>query len=73
MNSASVEIVSRGRRFQIVAMETEAQGRMVGVKPVRPTRDCGIEIIYETTAATAEPLQDCMMRCAREWMARHAS
>ncbi len=54
-------------------METETQGRMVGVKPVRTTRDREIEIIYQTKAATGEPLEDCMMRCAREWMARQAA
>ena len=72
MNTASVEVVSRGRRFQMPAMETEEQRRTIGIIPLQKSSPENLEVVYSAKAAATEPLEDCMMRCARQWLARRA-
>ena len=60
MQTASVEVVSRGRHFQVLAMESEAQTRTIGVIPLQKGGRDDLEIgfilsvrLWGTTMPTA--------------------
>jgi|GEM_PF-3681470 len=72
MQTASVEVVSRGRRFQVLAMESETQTRTIGVIQLQKGGRDDLEIVYTEKSKSGEPLEVCMMRCARRWMASRA-
>ena len=56
MQTASVEVVSRGRRFQVLAMESEAQTRTIGVIPLQKGGRDDLEIVYTEKSKSGEPL-----------------
>jgi hypothetical protein len=53
-------------------MESEAQTRTIGVIQLQKGGRDDLEIVYTEKSKSGEPLEVCMMRCARRWMASRA-